>query len=131
MLPEGYMPPRRDTAVELARCQQYIASRQHPQTEYVSPQRRIEELEAANLVLEADLVNLARAYGRCGQAAAAMRSNLIAVGTAVATDGHYYCAYCECRLEHPLDEKCICEERHRSTCVLLCQAGAALPGAGK
>ena len=45
-LPEGYTPPARDSAVELERCRQFIASRWHPATAYVSPQRRIEELEA-------------------------------------------------------------------------------------
>jgi hypothetical protein len=48
LLPEGYIPPKRDSAVELERCRQFIASRQHPSTVYVSPQRRIDELE--NLV---------------------------------------------------------------------------------
>jgi len=49
VLPEGYTPPATDTAVELERCRQFIASRQHPATVYVSPQRRIEELEATAL----------------------------------------------------------------------------------
>lgn len=44
-LPEGYMPPKRDSSVELKLCEQYIKCRHHPGTEYVSPQRRIEELE--------------------------------------------------------------------------------------
>jgi hypothetical protein len=44
VLPEGYTPPVRDSAVELERCQQFIASRQHPATVYVSPEREIEEL---------------------------------------------------------------------------------------
>lgn len=46
VLPEGYTPPARDTSVELALCQKFIHNRHHPQTEYVSPQRRIEKLEA-------------------------------------------------------------------------------------
>jgi hypothetical protein len=45
-LPEGYTPPQRDSAVELQMCERFIRSRQHPATVYVSPQRRIEELEA-------------------------------------------------------------------------------------
>jgi hypothetical protein len=45
MLPEGYTPPERDTTVELALCEKFIACRRNPATEYVSPQRRIEELE--------------------------------------------------------------------------------------
>ena len=47
VLPEGYEPPAKDTAVTLAQCERFIACRQDPATEYVSPQRRIEELEAA------------------------------------------------------------------------------------
>ena len=46
-LPEGYEPPARDAAVELELCREYIASRQHPATAYVSPQREIERLQAA------------------------------------------------------------------------------------
>ncbi len=45
ILPEGFRPPAVDSYVELERCKQYIACRQHPSTEYVSPQRRIETLE--------------------------------------------------------------------------------------
>lgn len=44
-LPEGYTPPERDSTVELERCRQYIASRQHPQTVYLSPEREIERLK--------------------------------------------------------------------------------------
>lgn len=46
VLPEGYTPPVRDTAVLLHNCRRFIALRQHPATTYISPQRRIEELEA-------------------------------------------------------------------------------------
>lgn len=46
LLPEGFIPPARDTAVELTRCQQFIASRQNPATTYVSPEREIESLRA-------------------------------------------------------------------------------------
>jgi hypothetical protein len=46
ILPEGYTPPPFDAAVELENCKKYIACRQDPSTTYVSPQRRIEELEA-------------------------------------------------------------------------------------
>ncbi len=46
LLPEGYTPPQRDTTVELENCVQYIKSCNDPNVEYVSPQRRIEELEA-------------------------------------------------------------------------------------
>jgi len=45
-LPEGYTPPAEDSAVELERCQQYIRCRHDPATVYVSPQRRIDELES-------------------------------------------------------------------------------------
>lgn len=44
-LPEGYTPPARDCAVELENCEQFIRNRKNPATEYVSPERRIEELE--------------------------------------------------------------------------------------
>lgn len=52
LLPEGYKSPERDTTVELDNCRKYIASCHDPKIEYVSPQRRIEELEAENKVLE-------------------------------------------------------------------------------
>lgn len=45
VLPEDFTPPARDCRVELAMCEKYIASRRNPATEYVSSQRRIEELE--------------------------------------------------------------------------------------
>lgn len=46
VLPEGYTVPIRDTAVELKNCERFIACRQNPATEYVSPEREIEELRA-------------------------------------------------------------------------------------
>ncbi len=46
-LPEGWTPRPLDTRVELERCRAYIASRHNPATVYVSPQRRIEQLEGA------------------------------------------------------------------------------------
>lgn len=46
VLPEGYIPPVRDTAVELDNCRRFIASRQNPATVYVSPEREIEHLRA-------------------------------------------------------------------------------------
>ena len=45
VLPEGYVPPPHDTAVTLEQCAHFIRCRQDPATEYVSSQRRIEELE--------------------------------------------------------------------------------------
>ncbi len=45
VLPEGYTAPARDSSVEIEKCVEYIKCRQNPATEYVSPQRRIEELE--------------------------------------------------------------------------------------
>lgn len=45
VLPEGYVPPERDVTVELAQCERYLACRRNPATVYISPQRRIEELE--------------------------------------------------------------------------------------
>lgn len=44
-LPEGYTSPARDTTVELELCKEFIACSRDPKTTYVSPQRRIEELE--------------------------------------------------------------------------------------
>lgn len=46
-LPEGDTRPARETAVTLENCEKYIECRQTGR-EYVSPQRRIEELEAEN-----------------------------------------------------------------------------------
>jgi len=45
LLPEGYEAPKRDSCVELKLCEKFIATRHNPNTEYVSPERRIEELE--------------------------------------------------------------------------------------
>jgi hypothetical protein len=44
VLPEGYTPPPRDTAVELDRCRQFIEARRNPATSYVSPERELERL---------------------------------------------------------------------------------------
>lgn len=60
LLPEGYNPPARDTLVMLEHCIKYVASCHRPGTKYVSPQRRIEELEIA---LAASL-NLQRDYAK-------------------------------------------------------------------
>src|SRR5262245_65608880 len=46
ILPEGFTPPAEDSCVELDRCRAYIASRHDPATSYLSPQRKIEALEA-------------------------------------------------------------------------------------
>lgn len=54
VLPEGDTRPARDTAITLENCQRYIDCRQLGR-EYVSPQRRIEELEADNARLRAAL----------------------------------------------------------------------------
>ena len=56
VLPEGYVAPVRDTAVELDKCEQFIRCRHNPGTVYVSPEREIEELRSEirrlNCVLE-------------------------------------------------------------------------------
>lgn len=44
LLPEGFAPEKLDSYVELERCKDFIACRQNPSTNYVSPQRRIEAL---------------------------------------------------------------------------------------
>lgn len=59
VLSEGYTPPARDTTVELERCEQFIASRQHPATVYVSPEREIEQLKEENNALK---ILLTRSY---------------------------------------------------------------------
>lgn len=46
LLPEGFAAPERDTAVELDNCRRFIELRQNPATQYVSPQREIERLNA-------------------------------------------------------------------------------------
>lgn len=56
-LPEGYTPPERDEIVELENCKQYIASCHNPNIKYVSPQRRIEELETLFRGLRENLFN--------------------------------------------------------------------------
>lgn len=45
LLPEGWVPPARDETIELENCKEYIRTCYHPGTTYVSPRRRIEELE--------------------------------------------------------------------------------------
>lgn len=59
VLPEGFTPPVRDCAVELHLCEKFIATRHRPDCEYVSPQRRIEDLEAENATLRAVAIDLA------------------------------------------------------------------------
>jgi predicted transport protein len=54
-LPEGYKAPVEDTKVQLEMCQKYIACRHNPNTVYVSPQRRIEQLEAEVVDLQKKL----------------------------------------------------------------------------
>jgi hypothetical protein len=44
-LPEGFTPVVRDSCVELERCKKFIECRHNPATQYISPQRKIEELE--------------------------------------------------------------------------------------
>lgn len=58
VLPEGDIRPAIETAVTLANCQRYIECRQTGR-EYISPQRRIEELEAI-------LSRLTAAASTCG-----------------------------------------------------------------
>ena len=52
LLPEGYTPPARDSSVELENCRLFIAAAHGGPTEYISPQKRIEELEAESSKLE-------------------------------------------------------------------------------
>lgn len=45
VLPEGFTPPERDTAVEIERCLQFLLARKNPATAYVSPQAEIDALQ--------------------------------------------------------------------------------------
>lgn len=45
ILPEGFKPLIRDSGVELERCKKFIECRHNPATQYISPQRKIDELE--------------------------------------------------------------------------------------
>jgi hypothetical protein len=38
VLPEGYAPPARDSAVELTNCERFILNRRNPETVYISPE---------------------------------------------------------------------------------------------
>jgi hypothetical protein len=68
VLPEGYTPPARDTAVELDRCRAFIASRQNPKTEYVSPEREIERLRTEQARLQRErLTIIAKLHGNTPQ----------------------------------------------------------------
>lgn len=60
VLPEGYEPPKRDSQVELENCIRYIQCRHNPNTEYVSPQRCIEELEL-------EVARMVSEGGRCNE----------------------------------------------------------------
>lgn len=60
-LPEGHTPPARDAKVEIDNCIRYISTRRRPGTVYVSPQRRIEELEAERDRLAAENAGLRQA----------------------------------------------------------------------
>lgn len=62
VLPEGYAPPQRGEAVELSLCQRFIETRHHHGTEYVSPQRRVEELEAELAELRAAVDTLPQVW---------------------------------------------------------------------
>ena len=67
VLPEGYTPPERDAVVELENCKKYITRRHNPRTRYVSPQRRIEELEEDVKRLCAENEKLRREIGSVGR----------------------------------------------------------------
>jgi hypothetical protein len=63
ILPEGYTPPERDSCVELELCKKFIATRHNPGTSYISPERRIEELEEENRKLKKELAEKNRFFG--------------------------------------------------------------------
>lgn len=98
VLPEGYTAPTRDTAVELDRCRQFIAARHNLSTTYVSPQRRIEELEAA------------LAEARAGQAK--LRAVLEKI-----RDGVHDEAFVACGCEHDDKYCCVVAGEYCSFCI--------------
>ena len=57
VLPEGYTPPARDSAVQLENCKRFIACRENPATYYVSPEREIERLKKQVDGLQRSLVD--------------------------------------------------------------------------
>jgi len=67
VLPEGYTPPERAVGLCLSDCERFLACRLNPDTEYVSPQRRIEELEGEVARLR-KMVRAEEIYVRKGQA---------------------------------------------------------------
>lgn len=67
VLPEGFTPPTRDTRVEKSNCDRFISSRHNPRTEYTSPQKRIEELEAELKEREADYTSCCEDRSRLEQ----------------------------------------------------------------
>lgn len=52
VLRDGWTIPECDTSVDLENCRRFIECRKNPYTKYVSPQRRIEELEKRQVKLE-------------------------------------------------------------------------------
>jgi len=64
ILPEGYTIPERDETVEIDLCKKYISSCHNPAIKYVSPQRRIEELEEELAECNRQIVWLERQNGR-------------------------------------------------------------------
>lgn len=47
-MPEGYIPQKIESSVELTNCQKFIECRKNPMTLYVSPERMIEQLRTQN-----------------------------------------------------------------------------------
>ena len=74
VLPEGFTPPPRDTTVELKNCERYIASRQAPQSVYVSPQREIERLQGISAVLRSTVADAFAADTERAKAVADLRA---------------------------------------------------------
>lgn len=55
ILPEGFDCPASDTEVQIGNCIKFIAKSRQPGVEYISPQRRIEELEELVIKLKGEL----------------------------------------------------------------------------
>lgn len=62
ILLEGYVPPERDSCVELEFCKKFIATRHNPGTSYISPERKIEELKLEIERLKQDMDEIEEMY---------------------------------------------------------------------
>lgn len=80
LLPEGFAPPKLDSFVEIERCRDFIACRQNPSTEYVSPQRRIEALIEVVKACACHSVDCAKAQAEAEDCSCGMDAKMAAAG---------------------------------------------------